>query len=294
MPPRLQVFADHSRLFPGYRAAYPVVSRRAQGVSLGINLNPDGFCNFRCVYCQVPRHELDHEVADPPLDLVLEEIDRLHGEAASGRLFASERLSATPPELRTLRDISLSGDGEPSLYRDLGPLLAALLPRAAAWGVSLQLISNGAGLLRPELRPLLARLRPGRDRVWVKADAWNQRDVKEIYDLTLPIAALFKRLDAVLDLCPCWLQTCVFKSQDTLLSCEPPQRIGSAVEELRRAHPRLERLQIYTLARATFTPGLAPLTDAEILAWAGEVQSRTSLPLQVCGEHGVLSGPAQG
>ena len=33
---------------------YPVVSRRAGGVSIGINLNPNNACNWRCVYCQVP------------------------------------------------------------------------------------------------------------------------------------------------------------------------------------------------------------------------------------------------
>ena len=33
---------------------YPVVSRRAGGVSVGINLNPNNACNWRCVYCQVP------------------------------------------------------------------------------------------------------------------------------------------------------------------------------------------------------------------------------------------------
>jgi wyosine [tRNA(Phe)-imidazoG37] synthetase (radical SAM superfamily) len=33
---------------------YPVVSRRAGGVSVGINLNPNNKCNWRCIYCQVP------------------------------------------------------------------------------------------------------------------------------------------------------------------------------------------------------------------------------------------------
>ena len=45
---------DHSRDAAGLKYVYPVVSRRAEGVSVGINLNPNNACNWRCVYCQVP------------------------------------------------------------------------------------------------------------------------------------------------------------------------------------------------------------------------------------------------
>ena len=46
--------SDHSRDSAGLKYIYPVVSRRAGGVSLGINLNVNNACNWRCVYCQVP------------------------------------------------------------------------------------------------------------------------------------------------------------------------------------------------------------------------------------------------
>ena len=45
---------DHARDTVGMTYVYPVVSRRARGVSVGINLNPNRACNWRCVYCQVP------------------------------------------------------------------------------------------------------------------------------------------------------------------------------------------------------------------------------------------------
>ena len=45
---------DHSRDIVGLTYVYPVVSRRAGGVSVGINLNPNSACNWRCIYCQVP------------------------------------------------------------------------------------------------------------------------------------------------------------------------------------------------------------------------------------------------
>ena len=44
----------HDRDVAGLTYVYPVVSRRAGGVSVGINLSPNNACNWRCVYCQVP------------------------------------------------------------------------------------------------------------------------------------------------------------------------------------------------------------------------------------------------
>ncbi len=45
---------NHDRDVAGLTYVYPVVSRRAGGVSVGINLSPDNACNWQCVYCQVP------------------------------------------------------------------------------------------------------------------------------------------------------------------------------------------------------------------------------------------------
>ncbi|OYZ39127.1 MAG: radical SAM protein, partial [Methylotenera sp. 24-45-7] len=45
---------DHNRDVIGMKYVYPVVSRRAGGVSIGINLNVNNACNWRCIYCNVP------------------------------------------------------------------------------------------------------------------------------------------------------------------------------------------------------------------------------------------------
>ena len=39
-------FQDHRRQLHANRYVYAVVSRRAGGLSIGINLNPDKVCNF--------------------------------------------------------------------------------------------------------------------------------------------------------------------------------------------------------------------------------------------------------
>ena len=40
---------DHRRDSAGLRYVYPVISRRAGGVSVGINLNPNNACNWACL-----------------------------------------------------------------------------------------------------------------------------------------------------------------------------------------------------------------------------------------------------
>ena len=41
------------RDFLGNRFVYTVVSPRARGLSVGVNMNPDQRCNFDCAYCEV-------------------------------------------------------------------------------------------------------------------------------------------------------------------------------------------------------------------------------------------------
>ena len=45
---------DHSRDSLALNYIYVVASRRAGGLSIGINLNTNNACNWRCIYCQVP------------------------------------------------------------------------------------------------------------------------------------------------------------------------------------------------------------------------------------------------
>jgi hypothetical protein len=45
---------DHDRRKSGMKYVYAVLGRRAGGVSVGVNLNTNNACNWRCVYCEIP------------------------------------------------------------------------------------------------------------------------------------------------------------------------------------------------------------------------------------------------
>ena len=53
--PLRQAITSHPRRWHDFHSCYPVISKRSKGLSVGINLNPDGACNFDCIYCCVDR-----------------------------------------------------------------------------------------------------------------------------------------------------------------------------------------------------------------------------------------------
>src|SRR6266700_1304789 len=62
--------------FLGNRFVYAVISQRAHGLSIGVNLNPDRCCNFDCAYCEVNRGEPSREsLVD--LDVLSTELERM-------------------------------------------------------------------------------------------------------------------------------------------------------------------------------------------------------------------------
>ena len=112
----LSPHSDHSRLFQSNKFVYPVLSRRSQGISVGINLNPDKVCNFDCVYCQVDRRSAA-VTQFVETDRLLAELDRTLDLVETGELYREEPFSEVPEALRRLNDIAFSGDGEPTTFR---------------------------------------------------------------------------------------------------------------------------------------------------------------------------------
>src|SRR5215813_13796461 len=104
----IPLYARHERTFENFRFVYPVLSRRAGGISLGINLNPDKVCNFDCIYCQVDRTTTS-ETTFVETRQLLDELEIGLRMILSGDLYHAEKFRHTPRELRRLNDIAFSG-----------------------------------------------------------------------------------------------------------------------------------------------------------------------------------------
>ena len=145
---------DHACDVVGMTYVYPVVSRRAGGVSVGINLNPNNACNWRCVYCQVANLVL---AAGPAIDLARleEELRALLDDIVHGDFLAR----SAPEGSRELKDIAFAGNGEPTTSPDFPAALdvvARLLEAFELRGkIPVYLITNGSQVKKPEIAAAL-------------------------------------------------------------------------------------------------------------------------------------------
>ena len=163
------------------RFVYIVLSPRARGLSVGVNLNPDQHCDFDCVYCEVDRREppretrLDIEVMAAELQHTLEFV-------AADHLCEQPAYRNLPAELLTLRHVALSGDGEPTLSPQFGEALREVVHIRALGRFpffKLVLITNCSGLDRPEVQEGI-KLLTRKDEIWVKLDGGTQAYINKV------------------------------------------------------------------------------------------------------------------
>ena len=249
---------DHSRDSAGLRYVYPVVSRRAGGVSVGINLNTNNACNWRCIYCQVPGLKPG---AAPQVDLALLERELrgflhelLHGDFMQRRV---------PEGMRRINDIAISGNGEPTSAAEfaqaielVGKIKQELLPSA----IKLVLISNGSLIHRKDVQQGLRRMAQLNGEVWFKLDRASEAGMALVNNTRISMGKVRENLATAISLCPTWLQTCWFA-----LDGEPPapQDENGYLEflaSLQRDGIKLQGVLLYTLARSSLQPEAPRLT----------------------------------
>jgi wyosine [tRNA(Phe)-imidazoG37] synthetase (radical SAM superfamily) len=253
---------------------YPVVSRRAGGVSIGINLNPNNACNWACIYCQVPN--LTRGTA-PPIDLALleRELRALLADIVQGGFMQSR----IPEGARRLNDIALSGNGEPTSAREF-PQVIELIGRVMAdfklvGKIKLVLITNGSLLERPRVQEGLKKMAALNGEVWFKFDSATASGLRRINQTrTLP-EKHFERLKLAASLCPTWMQTCVFA-----LDGAPPEETEQAaylamIRRIKKERIPVQGVLLYGLARPSLQPAaprLAVLPAAWMENWAGAIR----------------------
>ncbi|MDD5330678.1 MAG: radical SAM protein [Sulfuricella sp.] len=259
---------DHDRASAGLTYVYPVISRRAGGVSVGINLNPNNACNWRCVYCQVPglvrggAPAVDLEKLADELRGFLREL--LHGDFMQRRV---------PAEARRLNDIALSGNGEPTSAQEFDRVVALIGTIMAEFGLvgkaRLVLITNGSLIRRPQIQAGLSQMAGLGGEVWFKLDSATPGGMLRINGSRQPVRKVLENLRTAASLCPTWLQTCVFAYDG-----QPPADAERAaylalVGQLREEQVPLRGVMLYSLARPSMQPE-APRLSALPPAWMAD------------------------
>ncbi len=257
---------DHSREAAGLTYVYPVLSRRADGLSIGINLNPNNACNWRCIYCQVPNLVRGNA---PPIDQkqLAEELRGFLHEVVYGDFY---QRSGIPEDQREIRDIAFSGNGEPTSAKGFAGIVALVQDLAADFDLlnttKLVLITNGSLVHRAEVQQGLKQLARTNGVVWFKLDSATRVGMQRINNSGLSLPRVLSNLQLAASLCPTWIQTCVFALDGQEPSADEQQAYLRFLMDLRHAETPIQGVLLYGLARRSWQAE-APRLSALPLTW---------------------------
>ncbi|WP_187359889.1 radical SAM protein [Chitinolyticbacter meiyuanensis] len=273
---------DHARDAAGFTYVYPVISRRAGGVSIGINLNPNNACNWRCVYCQVP----DLQRGGPPpidLDQLAGELDTMLHDVVYGD-FMQRRV---PEGARRLNDIAFSGNGEPTMaseFTDAVEIVGQMLARFALTGqIKVVLITNGSQVAKPRVQQALAAMRGFGGEVWFKLDRAPKDGFSSVNQVQMSRTAVERNLSAAAASCPTWLQTCMFAQQGRLPDESELSDYLAFLAKQRESGVAIQGVLLYGLARPSMQPEAAELAPAPA-EWMQALATRieaTGMPVRL-------------
>ena len=265
---------DHDRNAAGLKYIYPVFSRRAGGLSIGINFNTNNACNWRCIYCQVPGLKVG---AAPKLDFRLLEnelrfflADVLYGDFYDRFQVARQH--------RIVKDIAVSGNGEPTSLKDFDQAIALIGQVATELGIfpgsHFVLITNGSLVHQPSVQSGLAKLREFGGEVWYKFDSATESGRKLINNAKQPLAKATENLLISSSSCSTKIQTCLVDYCGKGLTDVEKEAYLQFLGKIRE-RTVVRQVMLYTIARPSCQPEageLTPLSEEVMLRLADDIR----------------------
>ena len=241
---------DHSRELSGLKYIYSVVSRRAGGLSVGINLNVNNACNWQCIYCEIPNltrgspPPIELEVLEKELRFFLHEI--IHGD------YMEKNVSL---EDRHLKDIAFSGNGEPTSAEEFPQVILIVKKILQEFDllhkIKIRLITNGSLMNQVSVLKSIEMLEEINGEIWFKVDAATEENIKTINQVNLQPHQILERLLNTANICPTFVQTCIF-----MIDGKSPDEkdIDAYIELINKAKKNIKGVHLYGLARPSLQP----------------------------------------
>jgi wyosine [tRNA(Phe)-imidazoG37] synthetase (radical SAM superfamily) len=266
----------------GNRFVYAAISQRARGLSIGVNLNPDKRCSFDCVYCEVDR-DTPGRARKVDVMVMAAELERLLRLQHEGKLGELDWFRNLPPELLELKEVALSGYGEPTLCPNFDEVVREVLYLRSTRKLPFfkaVLITNGTGLDLPPVTAGLDLLCP-QDEIWVKLDAGAQEYYEQVNRPTLPFWRILANILALSKKRPVIIQSLF----PLVNGQEPPweeiEEYAQRLKELKAAGAQISMVQVYSAHRPPHRPNCEHLALKSLSRIASHVRTVTGLRAEV-------------
>ena len=283
-----------SRNFFGNRFVYAVISQRASGLSIGVNLNPDQFCNFDCAYCEIDRQRSNgHSEVNKRVDVDVlgRELQDMLGRAFSGRMRELPGYERLPEELLNLKEVALSGDGEPTLCPNFADVVETVV-HLRALGLfpffKVVLITNATGLHLPEVQRGLCLFTP-KDQIWAKLETGSEAAFQAINRPSSPpidspdtsFEHVMKNILATGQQRPIVIQSLFPAIDGEGPNAEEIDAYVQRLQSLKQAGAQISLVQVYSAHRVATNPRCSHLPLKSLSDIAKRVREGTGLRAEV-------------
>jgi wyosine [tRNA(Phe)-imidazoG37] synthetase (radical SAM superfamily) len=266
---------NHSRDIVGLKYIYPVLSRRAGGLSIGINFNTNNACNWRCIYCQVP----DLTVGSAPkmdFQLLEEELRFFLAIVLYGDFYQQFQVEENQ---RVIKDIAISGNGEPTSLKSFAKAVELIGRVATEFGVlpnsHYVLITNGSLVHQPKVQAGLKVLKAYSGEVWFKLDSATDEGQTLMNNARQSCQSHVENLLLAAQNCPTKLQICLVDYEGNGLFEQEKVAFLNLLATIKPANANIQHVMLYTIARPSLQPEasrLAPLSMEALNNFANDIR----------------------
>lgn len=259
-----------------------LIAPRPRGLTLGINLNSNQTCNFDCVYCEVNREASSEE---QPVDcrLLFEELDRTLRMVHSGQLQQRPLFSNLPAALLELKQVAVSGDGEPTLCPNFAEAMETVVHLRAGGKhpfFKLALLSNAA---RFDLEKNLAVLElfGSKDEVWLKLDAGSPEHFARVNRPDCTFDRMIENILRVAERRPVVIQSLIPSLHGQCPPGNVIEEYAKQLLELKLHGAQLALVQICSATRYPHRQGCGHLPLKTLSTIARRVREVAKIPVEV-------------